>query len=327
MMKETAIIAVGCDISHKTVDVQLVDKQGKELHYLKINNNEKGFKRLLEKLPEKPQSYHICMEATGNYYESFADFMAERGYQVTVMNPLKIKKFAESEFQKTKTKTDKQDAKLIARYCQQKLLATNTVGTYQKPTEQQYQTKRLLSYLNELKQQQTALKNRQKSTKDNFIHAELEKQLNDIKSYIKTAEQKLAELTNSEAKEQLKSIPAISETTAQVLVHYLSMFGFESANKFVAFAGLSPHQAKSGTSVRKKEQLSRYGNRILKAALYMPAVVAYRMGVFRSFTDNLERRGKRGKLVIVAIMRKLAALAWTLYTKGEEYRKPSSLIA
>lgn len=324
-MKHIAQIAIGCDISHKTIDIQLIDKQGNELSYVKISNNEKGFEKLKQMLPENPKTYHVCMEATGNYYESFADFMAERGYQVTVVNPLKIKKFAESEFQKTKT--DKQDAKLIARYCQQKLLATNTVGTYQKPTEQQYQTKRLLSYLNELKQQQTALKNRQKSTKDNFIHTELEKQLNDIKSYIKTAEQKLAELTDSEAKERLKSIPAISETTAQVLFHFLNMFAFESANKFVAFAGLSPHQAKSGTSVKRKEQLSRYGNRLLKSALYMPAVVAYRLGVFKRFTDSLERRGKRGKLVIVAIMRKLAALAWTLYTKGEAYRKPMVISA
>ena len=42
------------------------------------------------------------MEATGNYYENFADFLVENGFQVTVANPLKISKFAETEFQKTK---------------------------------------------------------------------------------------------------------------------------------------------------------------------------------------------------------------------------------
>lgn len=318
-MTQTAQIAIGCDISQKTIDIQLLDKQGNELSYCKISNNQKGFEKLKQMLPENPQNYHVCMEATGNYYEDFADFMAENGYHVTVVNPLKIKKFAESEFQKTKT--DKQDAKLIARYCQQKLLTSNKVGTYRKPTKQQYQTKRILTYLNELKQQQTALKNRIKSSKDGFVTSELEKQLDDVKTYIKAAETKLTELTDCEQKEQLKTIPAISETTAKVLLHYLTLFDFESANKFVAFAGLSPHQAKSGTSVHKREKLSRYGNRILKSALYMPAVVAYRMGVFKAFTDRLEKKGKRGKLVIVAIMRKLAALAWTLYTKGESYRK------
>lgn len=318
-MTQTAQIAVGSDISQETIDIQLLDKQGNELSYCKISNNQKGFENLKQRLPENPQNYHICMEATGNYYENFADFMAENGYHVTVVNPLKIKKFAESEFQKTKT--DKQDAKLIARYCQEKLLTKNQSGTYKKPTDKQYQIKRLLSHIYHLKQQKTAIKNRKTSCKDDFIRNELQKQFDDIKRYIKTAELKLSELTKSQQKEKLKSIPAIGKTTANVLIHYLTMFDFESANKFVAFAGLSPHQAKSGTSVKKKEKLSRYGNRILKSALYMPAVVAYRMGVFKAFTDRLEKKGKSGKLVIVAIMRKLAALAWTLYTKGESYRK------
>lgn len=306
------MIAVGSDISQKTIDVQLFDENET---YIKINNNEMGFNKLLKKLHNKPCNYHFCMEATGNYYENFADFLAEHGFEVTVVNPLKISKFAEAEFQKTKT--DKQDCKLIAQYCHEKLLMKK--GSYKKPTHQQYQVKRLLSYLNQLKQQKTALKNRQQNCKDEFIEAELKKQLDELKLHIKTAESKLSELTKSEAKERLKTIPAISETTAQVLIHFLTMFNFETANKFAAFAGLSPYHRKSGTSVNKKEKLSRYGNRILKSALYMPAVSAYRLGVFRKMTDRLEKKGKTGKVVIVAIMRKLAVLAFNLHTKGQTY--------
>lgn len=140
-----------------------------------------------------------------------------------------------------------------------------------------------------------------------------------MKAHIKTAESKLSELTKSEEKDRLKTIPAISETTARVLVHFLTMFDFKTVNKFTAFAGLSPQQRKSGTSVNKKEKLSRYGNRILKTALYMPAVVAYRIGLFKKMTDRLEKKGKSGKVVIVAIMRKLAVLAFNLYKKGQVY--------
>lgn len=306
------MIAVGSDISQKTIDVQILDENET---YIKIQNNEIGFNKLLKKLSDNPCNYHFCMEATGNYYENFADFLVENGFQVTVANPLKISKFAETEFQKTKT--DKQDCKLIAQYCQEKLLKKH--GTYKKPTEQQYQVKRLLSYINQLKQQKIALMNRQKNCKDEFIEIELKKQLVELKAHIKTAESKLSELTKSEEKDRLKTIPAISETTARVLVHFLTMFDFKTANKFTAFAGLSPQQRKSGTSVNKKEKLSRYGNRILKTALYMPAVVAYRMGVFKKMTDRLEKKGKSGKVVIVAIMRKLAVLAFNLYKKGQVY--------
>lgn len=307
------MIAVGCDISQNTIDVQIIDKN--EI-YIKINNNIDGFQKLMNKLPESPSNYHICMEATGNYYEDFADYMAEQGYQVTVVNPLKISKFAEAEFQKTKT--DKQDCKLIAQYCQEKLLKRK--GSYQKPTEQQYQVKRLLSYVRQLKEDKVRLENRLTSAKDEFIRSQLKQQIDEQKKYIKAAHHQIETLTGSQAKERLKSVPSIGEKTAQVLIHFLTMFQFKSANQFVAFAGLSPQQRKSGTSVNKKEKLSRYGNRILKSALYMAAVVAYRIETFRGFVNNLEKRGKGGKLVIVAIMRKLAALAFTLHIKGESYR-------
>ena len=52
----------------------------------------------------------------------------------------------------------------------------------------------------------------------------------------------------------------------------------------------------------------------------MPAVVAYRLGLFRALSDRLERKGKSKKLVIAAIMRKLACLAFTLWQKKEYYR-------
>ena len=93
------MIAVGSDISQKTIDVQILDENET---YIKIQNNEIGFNKLLKKLSDNTFNYHFCMEATGNYYENFADFLVENGFQVTVANPLKISKFAETEFQKNK---------------------------------------------------------------------------------------------------------------------------------------------------------------------------------------------------------------------------------
>lgn len=57
---------------------------------------------------------HICMEATGSYYELAADYLSDH-YCVSVENPFKIKKYGEVTL--ARTKTDKQDAKLIAKYC------------------------------------------------------------------------------------------------------------------------------------------------------------------------------------------------------------------
>jgi transposase len=81
-----------------------------------FTNNEQGYKHFINWLlllfaNEQPL---ICMEATGAYSLPLADFMVNEGYAVSVVNPAKIKAFAHSEL--SRAKTDKADAKLIARY-------------------------------------------------------------------------------------------------------------------------------------------------------------------------------------------------------------------
>lgn len=299
---------IGCDISKDTIDIYI---SATNAHF-KITNNEKGFKQFLDKLPEL--NVHICMEATGNYYEDFADWLSAKGYQISVVNPLKIKDYAKSKF--SRTKTDKQDAKLIAQYCQEH----QPKADYKVPTEQQYQIKRLISHIKQLNQQKTSLKNRIQSSKDNFVTEQLKKQLLDTDSYLKECNNRLNELGQNETTEIISSIPSIGKNTAVLLMYYLTFHEFPTQNKFVAFAGLCPEKCESGKSVKKKDKLSTIGNRTLKTALYMPAVVAYRIGVFKDLVERLKKKGKSGKVIIVAIMRKLACLAFTLYQKQEKYK-------
>ena len=55
------------------------------------------------------------MEATGAYWEALALYLHELGQRVSVVNPARIKAFAQSEL--LRTKTDAVDAALIARFC------------------------------------------------------------------------------------------------------------------------------------------------------------------------------------------------------------------
>ena len=58
---------------------------------------------------------HVCLEATGNYVTALATFLYEKNLKVSIVNPARIKGFAASEL--TRTKTDKADSRLIARFC------------------------------------------------------------------------------------------------------------------------------------------------------------------------------------------------------------------
>lgn len=107
--------------------------------------------------------------------------------------------------------------------------------------------------------------------------------------------------------------------TAAVLFQYLTSSKFETSNKFAAFAGLSPQQKESGTSVRGKGKLTKFGNRKLRTALFMPAMVAYRIRAFPDFIKRLEAKKKPKKVIIAALMRKLAVIAYHVHKKGENY--------
>ncbi len=58
----------------------------------------------------------VCMEATGVYWEAVAEFLADAGFGVSVVNPAQIKAFGGSRL--LRTKTDRVDARLIAEFCQ-----------------------------------------------------------------------------------------------------------------------------------------------------------------------------------------------------------------
>ena len=55
------------------------------------------------------------MEATGPYSEQAALALVEFGWIVSVVNPARIKGFAQSEL--ARNKTDRADAALLARFC------------------------------------------------------------------------------------------------------------------------------------------------------------------------------------------------------------------
>jgi len=64
---------------------------------------------------QKADSVHVCMEATGIYWEDVAQHLATAGLTVSVVNPAQIKAYAASRL--TRSKTDMIDAKLIADFC------------------------------------------------------------------------------------------------------------------------------------------------------------------------------------------------------------------
>jgi transposase len=105
---------LGIDIAKQRVEVALlVDGKIKNKSF---KNTVEGFEALalwFKKLGiPKVQA---CLEATGSYGEDLAIYLHEAGHPVSIVNPVRIKGFAQSEL--IRTKTDKIDAGIIARFC------------------------------------------------------------------------------------------------------------------------------------------------------------------------------------------------------------------
>ena len=109
---------VGVDISKSKFDAALLNAEGKYKHK-KFANTPEGFAAFVAWLltfgDDKPL---IGMEATGAYSIPVVDFLVSEGYTVSVINPAKVHAFAKTEL--SRAKTDKADAKLIARFKKEK---------------------------------------------------------------------------------------------------------------------------------------------------------------------------------------------------------------
>lgn len=306
---------IGLDISKDTIDATLHKTNG-SIHYIKFKNNDDGLKQFrLWIKGNRIRKVYIGMEATGIYYEKAADMLSSY-YTVYVINPLKIKDYGKSRF--NRTKTDKADSNLIADYIKRH---QDTLIPYQIPKNKALQ--KLINLKNQLQQQQKQIKNRLHSTEEDFIrniHQDLIDTIQDKMEQVKIAiSEQIKKQTDYNHYRNLQTIPSIGKDTASVLYAQLTEKHFKTANQFVSYAGLSPAIIQSGTSVRGWGRLSRYGNRRLKSTLYMPALCAYRFNAFPKLINNLKKAGKPKMVIIVAIMRKLAKLAYYIVKTGQPY--------
>ncbi|AIA54905.1 IS110 family transposase [Acidithiobacillus caldus] len=113
-MAETTLF-VGIDVAKAKFDVALLTTEGK-YHSKAFPNHPVGYRQFVAWLGRyEAREAHLCMEATGAYGRNLARYLSQQQLLVSVVNPAQIHAFGKTEL--TRAKTDKADARLIARYC------------------------------------------------------------------------------------------------------------------------------------------------------------------------------------------------------------------
>ena len=305
-------MTLGIDVSKDTIDVTLIDKEG-DKHHATFKNKEKGFKKLigwLKKYGVEVDNLHICMEATNIYWEDLALYLHSKGYKVSVVNPARIKGFANSQLRRNKT--DKQDSEVIADFC-----AAMGPDEWIPPSDDQRKLRALVRHLEGLKKTLTQQKNRLASCKDKDVKRSLQIVIDALKKEIASVEQQIKDLIKSrtELKEQYDLLTSIKgfgpQTTYKLMAEVYDLANYESASAAAADAGLNPSHHESGSSVKRKPRLSKVGKASVRAALYLPAITAIRYNpLIQVFVKRLEAKGKHTMVIIAAVMRKLLHIAY-----------------
>lgn len=309
---------VGIDVSKAWLEVELVRAGAVET--CQVENTRQGFNRLHHWLKKRQaQAAHVCLEATGIYSVEVAQFLHERGYKVSVVNPAQVKGFAQS--QRRRSKTDEIDASVLAAFC-----AALQPETWTPPDPAWYELRALLRQLEDLQQTRQQQFNRLESATSAVVRTQLEahvafidQQIEQLKGQINDHLRQHPEL--QQQVHLLTSIPGIGNLTACRLVAEIpSITAFGDVRQLVAFVGLDPTRHDSGSSVRGARSISRKGRAALRAALYLPALVARRHNpLLRTFAERLAAHGKLPKQIITAVMRKLLHLAYGILKSGQPF--------
>ena len=301
---------LGIDLAKKTFDVTLLTPADARHHHT-FPNTATGFRDLWRWVKQHGAcSVRACMEATNVYWEALAAFLADAQHIVSVVNPARIKGFAQSQM--NRTKTDKQDSRIIALFCLQ-----CHPDAWTPPSAAQRHLRALVRHRDDLLQTRTQLSNRLGDTNDTLVRVSLEALLASVEEQLTQVHNQLKQhlKEHGELGEQgalLRAIVGIGAITAyKLLAEFYDIDAYGSAKSLAADAGVTPAQYESGTSVRRRARLSKVGKASVRAALYWPAIVAMRRCEgFKAFAARLAARGKAKGVIIGAVMRKLIHICY-----------------
>jgi transposase len=314
----------GIEVSAKELLVTL--RRGEQTLPLEsFPNTPEGHRAVARHLARKGRVVRVCLESTGVYGLDLALWLQKRsGLEVMVANPRAVRHFAQALMERSKS--DPLDARVLLEFA-----VRMPFQPWQPPSATALHLCALARRLEAITDLCVAERNR--------LHAASAAQAlpaairQDLRRSIAFHQRAVARLTRQalaliagdprlqERFQQLDSIPGIGSTSAIALLGELSLLaaGLE-VGQWVASAGLDPREYSSGTSVRKQTRISKAGNRHLRRALYMPALVAVRHDPhLRAFYQHLLARGKQKLQALVAVMRKLLHAIFGMFQHRQSY--------
>jgi transposase len=288
-------------------------------------NTPEGHRDMARYLARKGRGVQVCMESTGVYGLDLALLLAKQsGIQVMVANPRAVRHFAQAMMERNKS--DRVDAVVL-----QEFAARMPFQPWRPPSPSALHLCALARRLEAITDLCSAEKNRLHATQaaqalPSSVRQDLERSIRFHQRAAQRLTREALKIVAADPQLQLRfnlliTIPGIAQTSAiQILGELVMVSSDLDVRQWVAYAGLDPREYTSGTSVHKKVRISKAGNRHLRRALYMPALVAVRHDAhLRGFYEHLLARGKQKMQALVAVERKLLHAMFGMFKNQEAY--------
>ena len=311
---------LGLDVGKDRLDLALLGDD-ERAHTKSVRNDAAGHAALLRwlgRFTDDPGGVHACLEASGGYEDEAAVALHGAGLTVSVINPRQAAAYASVQLRRSKT--DRADAHLLARFCQRE-----RPRPWEPPSDEARELRRLTRALDAMKRDRDRTRNRH-GRSEGAAREALSAMLTAYAAQVAALEQAIethlaAHPELARRRDLLVSIPGVgAQTAAIVLAELGEAASFQSARSVAAFAGLVPRHHSSGTSVRRRPRLSKVGGARLRRALYFPAISAMRHNAaVRVFAERLLARGKTKMVVVGASMRKLLHICYGVLASGQPF--------
>ena len=310
MQTPSVVLNIGADVAKNEIVVACSEGS---FPVRKVANQRTALLAFLKGLPA---SSRIGVESTGSHHELFAEAAHKLGFLVYVLNPKDTRHYAKAVG--LRGKTDRVDAELIARMIAHE---HTKLHAWIPPTPEQREIDRLLKRRATLVSLREAVEMSLREldgfaadlkalrTRFNQLIARLDLR---IKALVEASPERKQNFT------RLCTISGVGPVTGTALVNTLERVPLKSADAFVAFTGLDPRPDDSGQH-RGKRRLSKRGPAELRRLLYLAAMSAIRTKTWKLLYEHYRARGLSSTATFVILARRIARIAWSIYTYKTEF--------
>jgi len=287
---------VGIDCSDARLDIHIFPLD----IVFSVANDQEGWNALDRRIAAVNAEI-VGLEASGGCERDVIRFLQERGYCVRLLDPFRVRQFAKAAGKLAKN--DRIDAAIIAEFVA--VMRTRPLVRHkhlEKLTE-------LVTARAQLMEQATVAQNQARRREHTLLRRLDARRAKTIQADVKSIDAQIAKLVDADdalkAKSTiLRSMKCVGPVLAHTLLALLPELGQLTRKQIAALVGVAPFEDQSG-----KRQGVRYiqgGRPAVRAPLYMAALVAGNHNpVFKALKERLRANGKKPKVAITAVMRKI----------------------